>query len=50
MLDARLLVATLGDRLDHRPVNTGPLMLDDLVAGEAVRTVGQAFVEGGDPR
>src|ERR1035441_7348776 len=55
LLDARLFIAVLGDRLDHRSMDASPLILTDLVAGESVRTVGQAFVEGsypwgGDPR
>ena len=48
-LDARLWVAILGDRLDHRPMDAGPLMLDDVVARESVRTGGQALVEGRYP-
>ena len=49
VLDACLFVAVLGNRLDHRPVDAGALIANDLVAGESVRTTGEAFVERSCP-
>ena len=50
LLDAGALIAAAGDGLDHRSVDAGTLMEDDLVAAEPVGPVRQALVQRVDRR